>query len=84
MTSHVFGEVLVEFKRIGAVVKVSAIHVETDTEVCVVGPSTTGRQVLSTIVTNKLAYVLGKRKDRAQWTDARPLPLNSKRSGPLS
>ena len=61
MTSDVPGEVLVEFLRIGNAVKVSAIHVDTDTEVCIVGPHTAGKHELTKLVINKLHYVLGKR-----------------------
>jgi hypothetical protein len=56
------GEVLIEFRRVGAVVKVSAIHVDSDTEVCLVGPSNAGEHALKTAVMNKLAYVLARRQ----------------------
>ena len=64
---HIRGEVLLEFRQLGNVVKVSAIHVDTDTEVCLAGPSTAGRYVLTAAVVNKLIYVLHKRKDCALW-----------------
>ena len=37
------GEVLFEFGRLGNVVKVTAIHVATDTEICLVGAPGGGR-----------------------------------------
>lgn len=52
------GEVLFEFIRIGDAVKISAIHVATDTEVCLVGPRRAGDIVLKQAVLRKLAYVL--------------------------
>jgi hypothetical protein len=70
MYSQVRGEVLLEFVRVGNAVKVSAIHVDTDTEVCLVGSPMAGRYELTTAVMGKLAYVLGKRKDHAMWTIA--------------
>jgi hypothetical protein len=62
MNVQVPGEVLIEFLRVGNAVKVSAIHVDTDTEVCIVGPQTAGRDELTRLVINKLYYVLGRRK----------------------
>ena len=70
MHRRVRGEVLLEFVRAGNVVKVSAIHIDTDTEVCLVGSSMAGRYGLQTAVMAKLAYVLSKRKDHAKWTIA--------------
>ncbi len=55
------GEVLIEFRRIGNAVKVSAVHVASDTEVCLVGPAGAGENALKTAVLNKLAYVMGRR-----------------------
>jgi hypothetical protein len=55
------GEVLIEFRRIGDAVKVSAVHVASDTEVCLVGPAGAGEPALKTAVLNKLAYVMGRR-----------------------
>jgi len=67
MQPQIRGEILFEFVRAGDVVKASAIHVETDTEVCLVGPQGAGRYALQVAALRKLAYVLGKRPDRAQW-----------------
>jgi hypothetical protein len=55
------GEVLFEFRRVGNVVKVSAIHVASDTEVCLVGAPAAGEHALKMAAVNKLIYVLGKR-----------------------
>lgn len=56
------GEVLFEFRRVGNVVKVTAIHVDTDTEVCLVGAPAAGEHGLKMAVINKLKYVLAKRQ----------------------
>jgi hypothetical protein len=57
------GEVLFEFRRLGNVVKVTAVHVATDTEVCLVGAPAAGEHALKTAAMNKLAYVLARRRD---------------------
>jgi hypothetical protein len=56
------GEVLFEFRRIGAVVKVTAVHVDTDTEVCLAGPASAGEHTLKMAALNKLAYILRQRQ----------------------
>lgn len=56
------GEVLFEFRRVGNVVKVTAIHVDTDTEVCLVGAPAAGEHGLKMAAINKLKYVLAKRQ----------------------
>lgn len=55
------GEVIFEFRRIGQAVKVSAVHVDTDTEVCVVAPAAAGEAAMRAAALNKLAYVLARR-----------------------
>lgn len=55
------GEVLFEFRRVGNVVKVSAIHVDTGTEVSLVGPPAAGEYGLKMAAIRKLIYVLGRR-----------------------
>ncbi|HEY5008060.1 MAG TPA: hypothetical protein VII42_08650 [Caulobacteraceae bacterium] len=55
------GEVIFEFRQIGASVKVSAIHVASDTEVSLVGAASAGEYALRMAATRKLIYVLGKR-----------------------
>jgi hypothetical protein len=59
------GEVLFEFRRIGNVVKVSAIHVDTDTEVCLVGSPAAGEYGLKMAAMRRLVFVLRKRQDQA-------------------
>jgi hypothetical protein len=54
------GEVLFEFRQLGSTVKVSAVHVATNTEVAVVGPPGAGEVVLRNLALQKLRYVLGK------------------------
>ena len=61
--SLLVGEVLFEFHRVGNVVKVSALHVDTDTEVSLVGPPTAGVYGLKMAAIRKLIYVLNKRQD---------------------
>jgi hypothetical protein len=56
------GEVIFEFRRIGAAVKVSAVHVASDTEICLVAPSNAGPEALKMAALNKLAYVLARRR----------------------
>ena len=58
------GEVLFEFHRIGNVVKVSAIHVDSNTEICLVGAPSAGEYALKRAAVRKLVYVLG-RQDRS-------------------
>ncbi len=55
-------DVIIEFRRIGGSVKVSAIDPRTLTEVSIVGPATAGEEELKRTVLNKLEYVLAKRK----------------------
>ena len=54
------GEVLFEIKRIGNVMKVSAVHVDTNTEVSLAGPPAAGEHGLKMAAMRKLAYVLAK------------------------
>ena len=55
------GEVLFEFRQIGASVKVSAVHVATDTEVSLVGAASAGEYALRMAALRKLTYVLARR-----------------------
>jgi hypothetical protein len=52
------GEVIFEFRTLGNVVKVSAVHVATNTEVCLMGPPGAGEYVLKKAALRKLEYVL--------------------------
>jgi hypothetical protein len=56
------GEVIIEFRRNGAYVKVSAIDVATGTEVSMVGDPAAGEAALKRLVLRKLDYVLAKSK----------------------
>lgn len=55
-------EILFEFRRIGAAVKVTATDTETLTEVTLQGPATAGEEALRRAAVAKLNYVLSKRK----------------------
>jgi hypothetical protein len=52
------GEVLFELRRIGAVVKVSAVHVQTNIEVSLAGPASAGAELLKAAALRKLAYMV--------------------------
>jgi hypothetical protein len=54
-------EVLLEFHRIGAVVKVSAVDPATLTEVSISGPASAGEAALRQAALRKLRYVLERR-----------------------
>lgn len=56
------GEIIFEFRRVGNVVKVSALHVASDTEVCLVGAPTAGEAALRMAAMRKLAYVMAQRR----------------------
>ncbi len=55
-------DVIVEFRRIGASVKVSAMEPTTLTEVSIVGPTAASDEELTRIVLRKLEYVLAKKR----------------------
>jgi hypothetical protein len=63
MSLPALGEVLFEFQRVGAVVRVSAIHAVSGTEVVLVGAANAGEYALKMAAMRKLAYVLGKQPD---------------------
>lgn len=52
------GEVLIEFKRVGTYLKVTAMHPSTLTEVSVVGPAIGSKELLKRTALAKLDYVL--------------------------
>jgi hypothetical protein len=54
-------EILFEFRRIGAYVKVSAIDAQTGTEVSIVGNVAAGEAHLKQTAARKLEYVLSKK-----------------------
>jgi hypothetical protein len=53
-------EVIFEFRRVGAAVKVSAVDVATGTEVSIVGDPAVGEDALRRIARRKLDYVLAR------------------------
>ena len=55
------GEVYIEHQRFGSLVKVSAIHAATATEVSIQGPASASKTELETLAINKLKYVLAKK-----------------------
>ena len=55
------GEVLLEYHRVGAYIKVSAIDPVTQTEVSIVGDPKRSEAELARVALNKLKYVLSKR-----------------------
>ncbi len=55
------GEVIIEFYRVGAFVKVSAVDTATFIEVSIVGDPTRGEEALKRAVLQKLEYVLERR-----------------------
>ncbi len=54
------GEVLLEYRRVGAYVKVSAIDPVTQTEVSIVGDPARSEAELARVAVNKLKYVMSK------------------------
>lgn len=56
------GEVIVEFKRVGNIIKVIAFDAETMTEVSMMAPVGTSEQILHANIMQKLRYVLEKKK----------------------
>jgi hypothetical protein len=54
------GEILFEFRRVGGSVKVTAIHADTGTEVCLIAPAGGGAHALKMAAARKLAYVMAK------------------------
>ena len=54
-------EVLLEFRRIGGAVKVTAVDPETQVEVSIQGPATASEATLRRTAITKLRYVLGRR-----------------------
>lgn len=56
-------EVLFEFRRVGAFIKVSAIDAETGIEVSIVGNPAAGEVMLKRTALRKLEYVLSKGTD---------------------
>ena len=60
MTDAPLGEVIFEFRQIGNVVKVSAIHVATGVEISIVGAPAAGEYALKMAAMRRLTYVLAQ------------------------
>jgi hypothetical protein len=56
------GEVLFEFSQVGNMMRVSALHVASNTEISMVGPANAPRVALQNTALQKLRYVLAKQK----------------------
>ncbi|MFC7332192.1 DUF6898 family protein [Rhodocista pekingensis] len=54
------GGYLIEFQRVGSIVRVSAIDPATNTEVVIQGPASAGQETLSRAAVNKLRFVLAR------------------------
>jgi len=63
-------EVLLEYQRIGAAVKVTAVDPETLVEVSIQGPASLPESALERAAISKLRYVLGRSRQRRE----RPAP----------
>jgi len=62
MNTDDLGEVLFEFRRVGAMVRVTAIHAATGTEIVLAGAASAGDYALKLAAMRKLVYVLEKRE----------------------
>ena len=54
-------EIIIEFHRVGAYVKVSAVDPETLTEVSIVGDPAAGEAALKRVAVQRLEYVLARK-----------------------
>jgi Domain of unknown function (DUF6898) len=59
-------EVLFEFRRVGAAVKVTAVDAATGTEVSLVGDPAAGEAALKRLAKQKLDYVMAKQAKDAR------------------
>ena len=57
-------EALIEFHRVGAYIKVSAVDPDTLTEVSIVGDPAAGEEALTRTAVRKLDYVLKRNRKR--------------------
>lgn len=55
-------DVIIEFQRVGASVKVTAVDPATLVEVSIVGPAAGGEEVLRRTVLRKLDYVIARNR----------------------
>ncbi len=61
-------EVLFELRRVGAAVRVSAVHVGANVEVSVMGPVSAGEAALKRAALQKLIWVMGRNDSAAAPT----------------
>ncbi len=54
-------EIIIEFRPIGAVVRVSAMDTQTLTEISIQGPASAGEEILKRNAVRRLEYVLKKK-----------------------
>ena len=66
------GDVIIEFYRVGAFVKVSAVDPHTLTEVSIVGAPDAGEAALARAAIRKLEYVMARQKAATAATRGRP------------
>ncbi|MBI1272861.1 MAG: hypothetical protein GC131_02100 [Alphaproteobacteria bacterium] len=57
-------EILIEFKKVGRIMKVSAIDPATGTEVCIQGPASASKKLLQETAIKKLIYVMNKERKK--------------------
>ena len=57
-------EVLIEFRRVGSYIKVSAVDPDTLTEVAIVGDPAAGESALKQAAVRKLEYVMNRKAGR--------------------
>ncbi len=55
-------EAIIEFRRIGNAVKVSAVDTVSHVEVSIIAPASSTEQQMTDAVMRKLRYMLGRRK----------------------
>jgi hypothetical protein len=55
------GGIIIEFHRVGAYVKVSAVDPRSLTEVCIVGDPAAGEEALARAAIRKLEYVMARK-----------------------
>ncbi len=54
-------EIIIEFRPVGAVVRVSAMDTQTLTEISIQGPASAGEEILKRNAVKRLEYVLKKK-----------------------
>lgn len=54
-------EIIIEFRPVGAVVRVSAMDTRTLTEISIQGPASAGEEILKRNAVKRLEYVLKKK-----------------------